>query len=122
KANGVLITRGGEGMSLFEAGKVPLHLPVHRLSLASEIVDTNGAGDTVAATFTLALTAGASMAEAAYLANAAAALVVRRLGAASNTPGELMSVTQWMMYSMIFVSRYCLLLSLPLLFRRDRAL
>ena len=92
KANGVLITRGGEGMSLFEAGKIPLHLPVHRLSLASEIVDTNGAGDTVAATFTLALTAGASMAEAAYLANAAAALVVRRLGAASNTPEELKSV------------------------------
>lgn len=91
KARSVLVTRGGEGMSLFEVGKAPLHLPVHRLSHASEIVDTNGAGDTVAATFTLALTAGASMAEAAYLANAAAALVVRRLGAASNTPEELAS-------------------------------
>jgi rfaE bifunctional protein kinase chain/domain len=92
KAQGVLITRGSEGMSLFEAGNGPLHLPIHRLSHASEIVDTNGAGDTVAATFTLALTAGASMAEAAYLANAAAALVVRRLGAASNTPEELKTV------------------------------
>src|SRR5947208_29803 len=90
-AQGVLITRGAEGMSLFEAGKPPLHLPVHRLDHASEIVDTNGAGDTVAATFILALTAGANMAEAAYLANAAAALVVRRLGCASNTPQELMS-------------------------------
>ncbi|MDQ6644922.1 MAG: bifunctional ADP-heptose synthase [Chloroflexota bacterium] len=90
-AHGVLITRGAEGMSLFEAGKAPLHLPVHRLDHASEIVDTNGAGDTVAATFTLALTTGASMAEAAYIANAAAALVVRRLGCASNTPEELMS-------------------------------
>jgi len=90
-AQGVLITRGAEGMSLFEAGKAPLHLPVHRLDHASEIVDTNGAGDTVAATFTLALTTGASMAEAAYIANAAAALVVRRLGCASNTPEELMS-------------------------------
>jgi bifunctional ADP-heptose synthase (sugar kinase/adenylyltransferase) len=40
----------------------------------------------------LALTAGATMAEAAYLANAAAALVVRRLGAASNTPEDLMSI------------------------------
>jgi rfaE bifunctional protein kinase chain/domain len=89
---GVLITRGSEGMSLFEKGRSPLHLPVHRLPLAPEIVDTNGAGDTVAATFTLALTAGASMAEAAYLANAAAALVVRRLGCASNTPEELMSI------------------------------
>ena len=91
-ARGVLITRGSEGMSLFETGKPPLHLPVHRLDHASEIVDTNGAGDTVAATFTLALTAGASMAEAAYIANAAAALVVRRLGCASNTPQELMNV------------------------------
>jgi bifunctional ADP-heptose synthase (sugar kinase/adenylyltransferase) len=63
---------------------------VHHLNHGSEIVDTNGAGDTVAATFTLALTAGASFAEAAYLANAAAALVVRRLGCASNTPKELM--------------------------------
>ena len=93
RARGVLITRGSEGMSLFEAGKPPQHLPIHRLSRASEVVvvDTNGAGDTVAATFTLALTAGASMAEAAYLANAAAALVVRRLGCASNTPEELLN-------------------------------
>src|SRR6266567_580245 len=88
---GVLITRGGEGMSLFEIDKPPLHLPVHQLDHAIEVVDTNGAGDTVAATFTLALTAGASFAESAYLANAAAALVVRRLGCASNTPEELMS-------------------------------
>jgi len=93
-AEGVLITRGSEGMSLFEVGKSPLHLPIHRLNHASEVVDTNGAGDTVAATFTLALTAGAHMAEAAYLANAAAALVVRRLGCASNTPQELMSVVE----------------------------
>ncbi len=91
-AKSVLVTRGGEGMSLFEEGKSPLHLPIYHLPFANEIVDTNGAGDTVAATFTLALTSGASMAEAAYLANAAAALVVRRLGCASNTPEELMSI------------------------------
>ncbi len=89
-AQSVLITRGGEGMSLFEVGKPPLHLPIHRLEHSIEVVDTNGAGDTVAATFTLALTAGASFLEAAYLANAAAALVVRRLGCASNTPAELL--------------------------------
>jgi rfaE bifunctional protein kinase chain/domain len=88
-AKSVLITRGAEGMSLFEIGKPPLHLPVHQLDHAIEVVDTNGAGDTVAATFTMALTAGASFAEAAFLANAAAALVVRRLGCASNTPEEL---------------------------------
>lgn len=91
-AQGVLITRGSEGMSLFVRGEEPLHIPIYPLSYASEIVDTNGAGDTVAATFTLALTAGATMAEAACLANAAAALVVRRLGCASNTPDELMRI------------------------------
>lgn len=91
-AESVLITRGSEGMSLFEVGQPPLHLPLYRFDHTSEIVDTNGAGDTVAATFTLALTAGATKAEAAYLANAAAALVVRRLGAASTTPDELMSI------------------------------
>lgn len=90
-AQSILLTRGSEGMSLFVAGEEPLHLPVFPLNHHPiEIVDTNGAGDTVAATFTLALTAGASFAEAAELANAAAALVVRRLGCASNTPQELM--------------------------------
>jgi rfaE bifunctional protein kinase chain/domain len=91
-ARGVLLTRGSEGMSLFEAGQSPLHVPIHPLPVPSEIVDTNGAGDTVAATFALALTAGASMADAACLANAAAALVVRRLGCASNTPEELIGI------------------------------
>lgn len=87
----ILLTRGSEGMSLFVAGEEPFHLPVFSLNHhPTEVVDTNGAGDTVAATFILALTAGASFAEAAWLANAAAALVVRRLGPASNTPQELM--------------------------------
>lgn len=95
KAKSILITRGAEGMSLFVAGEKPLHLPIYTLDHhSSEVVDTNGAGDTVAATFTLALAAGASFAEAALLANAAAALVVRRLGCASNTPQELMEVFQ----------------------------
>ncbi len=91
-AQSVLLTRGSEGMSLFEAGKAPTHFPIYSLPVPSEIVDTNGAGDTVAATFTLALATGATMIEAAYLANVAAALVVRRLGAASNTPEELMRI------------------------------
>lgn len=91
-AESVLITRGSEGMSLFEAGQLPLHMPTYPFDHGSEIVDTNGAGDTVAATFTLALTAGASKAEAAYLANAAAALVVRRLGTASTTATDLMNI------------------------------
>ena len=87
QAQGVLITRGSEGMSLFEADKPPLHVPASNFT---EVRDTNGAGDTVTATFTLALTAGAEMAQAAMLANIAAGLVVRRLGCATNTPEELM--------------------------------
>jgi rfaE bifunctional protein kinase chain/domain len=85
-ARGVLITRGAEGMSLFEQGQEPLHLAASNLT---EVFDPTGAGDTVAATFTLALSAGGSMAEAAMLANIAAGLVVRRVGNATNTPDEL---------------------------------
>lgn len=85
-AGGVLITRGGEGMSLFEQGHVPLHLPA---SNRTEVADPTGAGDTVAATFTLAMAAGASMDDAAVLSNIAAGLVVRRIGCATNTPDEL---------------------------------
>ena len=85
-AHGVLITRGSEGMSLFERGQSPLHIPASNLS---RVFDPTGAGDTVAATFTLALIVGASMAEAAALANIAAGLVVRRIGCATTTPDEL---------------------------------
>jgi rfaE bifunctional protein kinase chain/domain len=86
-ARGVLITRGGEGMSLFEAGQAPLHLAAD----VTEVADPTGAGDTVAATFTLALAAGASMPDAALLSNIAAGLVVRRLGCATNTADELIA-------------------------------
>ncbi len=90
-AHGVLITRGAEGMSLFEEGESPLHLPASNLT---EVFDPTGAGDTVAATFTLALAAGGRMAEAATLANIAAGLVVRRVGNATNTPEELMAAVR----------------------------
>lgn len=83
---GVLLTRGSEGMSLFERGKPPVHIPASNLT---EVYDPTGAGDTVAATFTLALTVGATMREAAVLSNIAAGLVVRRIGCATNTPEEL---------------------------------
>ena len=85
-ARGVLITRGIDGMSLFEHDHPPVHLPV---SNRTEVRDTTGAGDTVCATFTLALVAGATMPEAAVLSTLAAGLVVRRLGCATNTPAEL---------------------------------
>jgi rfaE bifunctional protein kinase chain/domain len=90
-AQGLLITRGSEGMSLFERNQPPLHLPAFYLG---EVADPTGAGDTVAATFTLALTAGASQTEAATLANIAAGLVIQRLGNATNTPEELMAAVR----------------------------
>jgi len=90
-AQGLLITRGSEGMSLFERDQPPLHLPAF---YHGEVADPTGAGDTVAATFTLALTAGATQAEAATLANIAAGLVIQRLGNATNTPEELMAAVR----------------------------
>jgi bifunctional ADP-heptose synthase (sugar kinase/adenylyltransferase) len=55
----------------------------------SDVFDVTGAGDTVIATVTLALAAGASFSQAAYLSNYAAGLVVRKLGNATATPNEL---------------------------------
>lgn len=93
-AEAVLITRGSQGMSLFTRSGEPFHL---RASDHTEVADPTGAGDTVAATFALALaaTAGQPMSDdtryrdAAILANLAAGLVVQRLGCATNTPAEL---------------------------------
>jgi rfaE bifunctional protein kinase chain/domain len=90
-AQGLLITRGSEGMSLFQRDQAPLHLPVF---YHGEVADPTGAGDTVAATFTLALTAGGTQTEAATLANIAAGLVIQRLGNATNTPEELMTAVR----------------------------
>ena len=90
-AQGLLITRGSEGMSLFERDQSPMHLPAF---YQGEVADPTGAGDTVAATFTLALTAGATQAEAALLANIAAGLVIQRLGNATNTPAELIAAVR----------------------------
>ncbi|MDO8692296.1 MAG: PfkB family carbohydrate kinase [Dehalococcoidia bacterium] len=85
-AGAVLITRGGEGMSLFERGRPSLHIPaVNR----SEVFDVTGAGDTVIAVATLALSAGASISHATTLANYAAGLVVRKLGNATTSQEEL---------------------------------
>ena len=86
QARAVLITRGSEGMTLVEADGPCRHLPASSLS---EVRDATGAGDTVSATVTLALTAGATMLEAAHLSNLAAGIVVRRLGAATTTREQL---------------------------------
>jgi len=73
----VLITRGEEGMSLFEKDRVT-HIP----TVARHVYDVTGAGDTVIATFTLAYASGASMQEAALIANHAAGIVVGEVGTA----------------------------------------
>jgi rfaE bifunctional protein kinase chain/domain len=87
-ACGILITRGSEGIALYERDAAPYRLPVS-IANDSEVVDPNGAGDTVAAVFTLALTGGAGMRTSAYLGNVAGGEVVRRLGAATLTRREL---------------------------------
>jgi rfaE bifunctional protein kinase chain/domain len=77
KHQALLVTRGRHGMALFEKGKPTLHIPVFG---SDEIADVTGAGDTVIATFTLALSAGATFAEAARLSNYAGGIVVMKHG------------------------------------------
>ena len=81
----VVITRGSEGMVVRDAGGDMQHIPA---SNPSEVYDVTGAGDTVIAILTLALTAGAPLSIAATLANLAAGEVVKRLGNATLTPEE----------------------------------
>lgn len=83
----VLITRGSRGMALLERdAAAPLLIPVYG---TDEVADVTGAGDTVIATFTLALAAGASFAEASKLANYAGGIVVMKMGTATVANGEL---------------------------------
>lgn len=82
----LLVTRGSDGMTLLESDAAPLHI---RAVGAQQAVDVTGAGDTVIATFALALASGASFADAARLANYAGGLVVMKRGTASVTSAEL---------------------------------
>ena len=83
----ILITRGESGMSLFEKeGRVKhTEFPAQ----AREVFDVTGAGDTVIGILALCMAAGASVREAAYLANHAAGIVVGKVGTATVTPEEL---------------------------------
>lgn len=83
----LLITLGELGMLLCQRGRDPFHIP----TLAQEVFDVSGAGDTVIATFTLAIAAGASPLEAAVLSNHAAGIVVGKIGTATVSPGELLA-------------------------------
>ena len=82
----LLVTRGGEGMTLVESDAEPVHI---RAVGAQQPVDVTGAGDTVIATFTLALASGASFADATRLANYAGGLVVMKRGTATVSAAEL---------------------------------
>jgi len=83
----VLITRGERGMMLLEGEGQPVYVP----TVAREVYDVTGAGDTVIATLASALAAGATLAEAAALANHAAGVVVGKVGTATAAPDELLA-------------------------------
>lgn len=82
----LLVTRGGQGMTLLEGEEEPLHIPAVG---AQQPVDVTGAGDTVIATFALALASDASFTDAAHLANYAGGLVVMKRGTATVSAEEL---------------------------------
>ncbi|MBI4054979.1 MAG: D-glycero-beta-D-manno-heptose-7-phosphate kinase [Elusimicrobia bacterium] len=86
----LIITRGEQGMTVFENGaRIRVsHIPTQ----AREVFDVTGAGDTVVASLSLALAAGATLLEAAQVANAAAGIVVGKLGTATVSPAELAAV------------------------------
>lgn len=86
RAEAVLVTRGSRGMALFERQTPTVHLPIFG---SDQIADVTGAGDTVIATMTLALAAGASYPEAMRLANYAGGIVVMKRGTATVSADEL---------------------------------
>lgn len=81
----ILITRSEKGMTLLARDQAPLHLPTR----AQDVFDVTGAGDTVVATLGVAIAAGVSLADAAVLANAAAGIIVSKLGTATVSLHEL---------------------------------
>ena len=83
----LLITLGELGMLLCQRGQRPFHIP----TVTQEVFDVSGAGDTVIATFTLAIASGASPIEAAILSNHAAGIVVGKIGTATVSSEELLA-------------------------------
>jgi D-beta-D-heptose 7-phosphate kinase/D-beta-D-heptose 1-phosphate adenosyltransferase len=81
----LLITRGSRGMSLFRHGSPPVHIA----TVAQNVFDVTGAGDTVVGTLAVALGAGATFEQAVHLANQAAGIVVGKIGTATVTLDEL---------------------------------
>jgi len=86
KAKVAIITLGEEGMAVFEQGKPPKKIP----TIAQEVYDVSGAGDTVISTFTLSLICGATAIQAAHIANCAAGIVVGKVGISVVNEDELL--------------------------------
>jgi D-glycero-beta-D-manno-heptose-7-phosphate kinase len=86
----LLITLGELGMLLCQRHQKPFHIP----TVAQEVFDVSGAGDTVIASFTLAIAGGASPLEAAIISNHAAGIVVGKIGTATVAPEELLASFQ----------------------------
>jgi len=86
KVRNLLVTLGEHGMCLFRPGQKPHHIP----TVAQEVFDVSGAGDTAIATLVAALAAGANPVEAAEMSNHAAGVVVGKVGTATCSPAELL--------------------------------
>ncbi len=94
-AESVLITLGGDGMALFENTGTFTKIPVFN---KTDVFDVTGAGDTVVATYTLAMASGMSKKNAAILGNLAASIVIRYFGCAVTTPETLYSAVEKMQF------------------------
>ncbi len=86
----LLITQGENGMTLFVRDKQKISVK-HISAKAKEVYDVTGAGDTVISVFALSLAAKASFADAAFIANCAAGIVVGKLGTATTSPTEILN-------------------------------
>jgi len=91
KLESLIITRGRDGMVAFEDRHKPVDIPIFG---SDEVADVTGAGDTVIATFTAAMAAGASTEEAAHLANYAGGIVVMKRGTATVSQQELLQALE----------------------------
>jgi rfaE bifunctional protein kinase chain/domain len=91
KLQSLVITRGRDGMVVFNNRHKPIDIPIHG---SDQVTDVTGAGDTVIATFTAALAAGATTEEAAYLANYAGGIVVMKRGTATVSQQELLQAIE----------------------------
>jgi len=91
KLESLVVTRGSDGMVAFEKKHKPVEIPIFG---SDEVADVTGAGDTVIATFTAALAAGADTESAARLANFAGGIVVMKRGTATVSAQELIQAIE----------------------------